>query len=182
MRLHIWLLSSVLAFAIPGLALADDQMTPLAADGDWIALSHAPSVEDPPDICLAASLPQYGFGLRIDDQGNIDIRYSNDSWSLPANVTGNLKISVNGHKYSYAIQGNTSTTVDAPLTQDQLTSLVTDMEIASSMQVTAGSGAPASIPLDGSKASLTALLTCAGIQNPTNNTGGANPFGTPANQ
>lgn len=170
------LLALGLIVLFPSWALADDGLTPLAADGDWLAVSHAQSVEDPPDICLASSISAYGFFLRVDDQGDIDLRLSDESWSLPADVTGDIKLKVNGHSYSYEIQNNTSQMVDAPLTLDQLTTLVADLEAANSLEVVAGSSQPKTIPLDGSKSVLTAFMTCAGIPNPSSNTGGSNPF------
>ncbi|OYY04915.1 MAG: hypothetical protein B7Y73_02965, partial [Acidocella sp. 35-58-6] len=49
-------------------AIADEQMTPLAEQGNWIAMSHSNSITDPPDMCFAASVD--GFVLRTDNTDN----------------------------------------------------------------------------------------------------------------
>jgi hypothetical protein len=163
-----------LIFAIGILkAGADEQMVPLAASGDWVAVAHHDSITDPPDVCLAMA-PSYNFALRTDENDN-ELRYGNDSWSLPAGVTGSLIVSVNAHTYTYAITANTNTDVSAVLSNGDLQTLVADMNVAASMTVKAGSSPPSTIPLDGSKTVVTAYLTCADINQP-GSTGGVNPF------
>lgn len=181
MRRFVIPMFTAMALSVPYLAWADEQITPLAEDGDWAAISHSNSMTDPADVCLATALA-YGFALRVDNKGDIDIRFTNKSWSLPADVSGKMKVSVNGNVYSYDIQDYDATTVDASLSQDQLTALVSDLEAGSSVQVQAGSAASVTLPLDGSKSVLTAFMTCAGIQNPSSNTGGNNPFASPPSQ
>lgn len=173
-RMAIYALTLML-ISLPCISWADEQITPLAAEGDWEAAAHSDSITDPADLCVAVN-PSSGLGIRIDDTGDIQLRLTNSSWSLPANVTGSLNFSVNNNKYSFDIGDNTATTVDADITQDQLLPLVKDMEAAGSMTLTAGSAASVTVPLDGSNTVLTALLTCANIQAPTSNTGGSNPF------
>lgn len=159
---------------VGGYALADTQI--IAAQGDWTAGEHTPDAVSAPDVCVAMSDTQIVVVLRVDNQGDTEVRLSDDSWSLPANASGTIDFTVNGHNYSYPATAMSSTMVDATITQDQLTTLVGDMETASSMQVKAGSAAPTTIPLDGSQVVLTAFMTCAGIPNPSANTGGSNPF------
>jgi hypothetical protein len=116
-----------------------------------------------------------GLGFRSDGS-DIEVRYENPDWSLPAGVDGNLTIAVNGHNYPLAITDNTNTQVTAVITNDQLNAIVIDMNAASAMTVTAGSAQPISVSLNGSNVVMTAFLTCAGLPSPTGATGGANPF------
>jgi hypothetical protein len=153
-------------------AAADEQMTPLAVSGAWMAVAHSDTITDPPDVCLAIE-PSAKFAIRADDT-DVEFRLGNDSWSLPAGVTGTLELDVNGHKYAIDISGNTSTMVDAPVADGQLLKIVTDMNTANSMTVIAGTASPVQVSLNGSTTVLTAFLTCAGIQAP--NKSGANPF------
>lgn len=163
---------ATILYALP--AMAQDQMTPLAAQGDWMAMSHSDSFTDPPDVCIAISLD--GFGLRTDDTDN-EVRYSDKSWSLPAGVTGTLAIKVNGKTYNLDITSNTDSMVAAEILTDQLQALVGEMNKASSMSVIAGTAAPATISLDGSNTVVAAYLTCANISPPSGETpAGANPF------
>lgn len=180
--LRVWAFASCLVCSYGTGAQADEQLTPLAAEGEWAAVSHSDSITDPPDVCMALDASK-GFGIRVDNTGDLEFRLANPSWSLPSDVTGSLAFAVNGHNYSIDITGNTSNAVSASVTQDQLIPIITDMEKATSMSVKAGSASQIQIPLDGTTAVLTAFLTCAGIQTPTPNTGGANPFaGAPASQ
>jgi hypothetical protein len=165
---------TLILIGLPCASWADDQINPLASEGDWVAESHSNSMTDAPDLCIAAN-PSSGLGIRIDDTGDIQLRLINLSWSLPANVTGSMNFVVNSNKYSFDISANDSTWIAADVTQAQLLPLVKDMETADSMTLKAGS-ASVTVPLDGSNTALTALLTCADIQSPTSNTGGTNPF------
>jgi hypothetical protein len=63
-----WVLSSLLLISP---AVADEQMTPLASQGNWIAMSHSASITDPPDVCFAASVD--GLALRTDNTDNDQI-------------------------------------------------------------------------------------------------------------
>lgn len=161
---------------VGGGAYAQAQPNMLAQHGDWAAFSHTPTPVSAPDVCFAISDTPTAVVLRVDNKGDIDFRLGNNSWSLPANVKGVIKVDVNKHIYTYQISGNQVSMVNASITQDQLTALAGDMEAASSMQVQAGSATPVNIPLDGSNLALTAFLTCADIPNPSKNTGGSNPF------
>lgn len=171
------LLAFICGLAAPSAVWADEQSTPLAAEGDWVTMAHSVSETAPPDVCVAGA-PSAGFGIRIDDSGSIEFRLSNNSWSLPSNVTGNIAIAVAGHRYSFDISANTSNSIAASITVDQLMPVVADMEAANSMTVKAGSDAPLQVPLDGSTTALTALLTCGGIQAPNSKSSGSNPFAT----
>lgn len=161
----------------PNFARADEQFTPLAVSGNWAAFVHRESMEDPPDFCGAGDTSD-GLLFRADNN-DIEIRYINNAWSLPADVTGNLKLAVDQNSYVLPITDNTNTMVIATITQDQLEKIVADMNKASSMQLTPGSGQPVTISLAGSNTAITAFLTCAGIAQP-GNTGGANPFQSPS--
>jgi hypothetical protein len=158
-------------------ARADEQMTPLAEQGNWVAMQHSSSITDPPDMCLAASLD--GLAFRTDET-DTEIRLVNDKWSLPANVTGSLTLKVNGKTYTFDITGNQDRSIAATISVDQLQSIVADMNKASSMIVIAGSATPITVSLDGSNAVISAYLTCANISPPSGETpAGANPFASP---
>ncbi|MBU6448950.1 MAG: hypothetical protein KGQ26_04915 [Rhodospirillales bacterium] len=173
-QMHKFFIAAGLAaLLLPLNARADEQFTPLAASGDWAAFVHRDSMADAPDFCGAGDLKD-GLIFRADNT-DIEIRYSDDSWSLPANVSGNLALAVNGNNYVLPITANTNTQVMAVISQDQLEEMVADMNKAGSMQLTPGSGNPVTISLDGSNIAITAFLTCAGISQP-GNTGGENPF------
>lgn len=162
----------VLSFAAVA-AIADEELTPLAANGDWAAFEHRESMEDPPDFCVAAQTTGH-FLLRADNN-DIEVRYMDDSWSLPAKVMGTLDIAVNGNNYPLPITNNTNDMVIATISQDQLAQIVGDMNKSASLTVKAGSGPAATISLSGSNEAVTAFLTCANI-GPPGNKGGSNPF------
>ncbi|HEY1856404.1 hypothetical protein [Acidocella sp.] len=173
MRNFGFLAASVLFFAWALPATADEQVTPLAVSGDWMAAAHSDSITDPPDVCMAME-PSAKFFIRVDNT-DIEFRLANDSWSLPAGVTGTLEVDVNGKKYPLDITSNTSTMVSATVGQDVFLKIVGDMNKASSMSVIAGSAAPVQVPLDGSNTVMNAFLTCANIHAPSQG-GGTNPF------
>ncbi len=154
-------------------AFADEQMTPLAVSGDWIAMAHSDSMTDPPDVCLAFN-SDAGFAIRADDN-DVEIRYQNASWSLPDNVTGVIDLKIQTDDFPLQISDNTNNQVTAVITDDQLSKIVADMNKAASMTVAAGSGPPTAVSLDGSNVAITAFLTCAGKDQP-GSTGGSNPF------
>ncbi len=156
-------------------ANADEHMIPLAASGDWVALEHSDSITDPPDLCIAfTGVSGQSFGLRASTD-DIEVRFSNDSWSLPSGVNGSLVLNVGSYSATLAISDNTNDMVMATITQDQLQSLVSAMDKADSMTVTAGKGPATAVSLNGSNTATTAFLTCAGINAPGEG-GGGNPF------
>lgn len=178
MKNRIFALALGAMLCISGGAYAQSSQQVLAEQGNWIALSFAPTPLDPPAICFANSVNQSGIGIAVwaDSRGALDIRAEDPSWSLPADASGNIAITVNGHNYTYPASAMTAQMIHAVVTQGQLSSLVGDMETAKSMQVKIGSAKPTTISLDGSQLILTAFMTCAGLQNPSKNTGGSNPF------
>jgi hypothetical protein len=159
-------------------ALADEQLTPIASGGTWLAIQHSDSITDPPDVCLAVD-EQTHFAMRY-DQNDIEFRLSNESWTLPANITGTLELDVNGSKYPLPVSFNTSTMISAIVSQDLLLSVIGDMQKTYSMAVIAGHAAPLPINLAGSAPVLNAFLTCADIPEPNNSGAGNNPFSTQA--
>jgi hypothetical protein len=76
-------------------ARADEQMLPLAASGDWVAVEHSDSETSAPDVCLAMTVPGSGKGLAFRAAtSDIEVRLNDESWSLPAQVTGSLVFDV----------------------------------------------------------------------------------------
>jgi hypothetical protein len=170
----MFMMLSVLSLLAP-LALADESMVPLAEGGNWIAFEHKNSMVDAPDMCGATSLDHL---MLRSDNNDIEVRYANDSWSLPNGVSGAIDLKVNGNDYNLPIGYNTNTVVSSIITQDQLEKLAGDMNKSSTLSLTAGSSPTVAISLSGSNAAITAFLTCSGFSQP-GNTGGANPFKQP---
>lgn len=156
-------------------AVADEQLLPLAASGDWIAAAHADSATDPPDVCVAATTDASPVFILRASTDDIEVRFADDSWSLPAAVKGALAVDVGTYHAALDISYNTSSMVMAVITPEQLQAMVAAMDKAGSMTVTAGKAAPITISLNGSNKATTAFLTCAGIRAPGEG-GGANPF------
>lgn len=163
---------------ISGGAYAQLSQRVMAEQGNWIAISFAPTITAPPSICFADSVNQVGANIAVwaDNQGKVEIRSMDSSWSLPAGAAGNIAITIKGHNYTYPASVMSAQVIHAIITQNQLSSLVGDMETANSMQVKIGSAKLTTISLDGSQVTLTAFMTCADLKNPSKNTGGSNPF------
>ena len=163
---------------VGGRAYADQTVMSLAQNGNWSATAYAGNQNGSPPLCVSSSDNDPSFTVLIENKlyGNNEVQLSNSSWALPLGVTGTISVNVNGHQYVYAISWNKSSMVSADITRDQLTSLVADMETASSMQVTAGSASPITISLTGSQPALAAMMDCAGLPNPVQSTGASNPF------
>jgi hypothetical protein len=156
-------------------ARADEELRPIAVDGNWIALAHYDSLTAPPDVCIAFN-PQSEFGVRADGN-DIEFRLSNSSWELPTSVTGTLDITINNHAYSFDIDINTDTQVSATVQNDQFMIILGDIMKAGSMKVAPGKGQPETVSLAGSTKIFTAFMTCAGLNMPdSSRPAGANPF------
>ncbi len=91
MRREIWAAAFVGLFSVS--AAADEQITPLAISGDWMAAAHRESITAAPDVCVAANM-QSGFTFRASERDGIEIRVTDKSWSLPANVQGGITVTV----------------------------------------------------------------------------------------
>ncbi|MGB8277355.1 MAG: hypothetical protein WCF20_05405 [Methylovirgula sp.] len=150
-------------------------MIPLAASGNWFAMAHSASVTSPPDTCLAATAASGRMLAFRASTSDIEVRFSDNSWSLPADVAGTLVVDVGAYHVALDISANTNNVVAAVVTPEQLQSMIAAMGKAKSMTVTAGKAAPATMSLSASKTVTTAFLTCAGISAPGEG-GGANPF------
>jgi hypothetical protein len=128
---------------------------------------------DPPDIC-AASVINGAMMLRSDGT-TVELRSSNDSWSLPDGVQGSISFTVSGNTYSFDIVSNTDTMVSADVDADKVQPILDDMAKASSLALTIGKAKPVSVSLSGSSKALNAFRTCAGIGGGAAG-GGSNPF------
>ncbi|MGH7069145.1 MAG: hypothetical protein ACREFO_03910 [Acetobacteraceae bacterium] len=155
-----------IAWLIPGRAIADGQVLPLVASGDWAAVEHLPSFNSTPDMCVARTATSgQVFGLRATET-DIEVRFSDQSWSLPADVSGSLVLDVGTIKLSLDISDNTNSMVIAEITVTQLQYVISAMDNAGSMTITPGKAAPITVSLNGSNTATTAFLTCAGITAP----------------
>jgi hypothetical protein len=155
-------------------AYADEQIVPLAQSGDWAAVAHKESETAPPDVCIAANVADPHVVFRADSDG-VQFRVSNESWSLPAGVTGNVVVTIGEWSNTFAIDQNTDTMVNAEAAQDVVSAVFAAMDKASAMTVTAGKAKPFSVALTGSTKATNAFLTCAGIKSNAPG-GGDNPF------
>jgi hypothetical protein len=142
-------------------ALADDHLRTLAVSGDWVAQEQQDSALAARDVCIAfTAQPNKGFGIRA-SAADLEVRYSQDSWALPDNVTGTLVIRVGGFRSALAVTSNTKDTAIAVITPVLLRSMIAAMEKARWMTVTAGYDSPQTVSLRGSNKATTALLACA---------------------
>jgi len=154
-------------------ARADEQMVPLAESGTWMALAHKPSMMDAPDMCGAMESTKH-FILRA-DTSDTEIRISNDAWSLPADVSGNIEVKVGAIDDTFDITYNTDTVVGATVGPDQLVPLLDAIAKETFLTVIAGKAPSIRVPLGGSATALNAFRTCAGISGSAKG-GGSNPF------
>lgn len=155
------------------IALADESLVPIAEKGSWIAFAHRDSMVDRPDVCAATEINSH-FAIRA-DANDVEVRLVNETWSLPADVTGTIVIKVGADDYDLDIGSNTDKMVAAVIPQDKVVPLLDAAAKASLMTVLAGKGKPISVSLSGSSTVLNAFRTCAGISGSAVG-GGANPF------
>jgi hypothetical protein len=159
------------AFVI-GTATAGEMTVPLAMSGDWSAAAHKPDMISPPDICVASN--RKGLGFRADSK-TFQVRMTNESWSLPVNVQGEILISIGTWSRSLSIAANTDTGVAAIMDPDDLAPMFAAMDRASTMSVKVGKAPPVVMSLSGSTKVTNAFRTCAGIKSNAKTPGG-NPF------
>lgn len=167
-------LGVMLAGTIAGGSFAQERTDVLASSGAWAALAIRSSLTAPPSVCVAANVLS-GVIVRIDEM-TIELRISDNSWSLPSSVEGMIKVSVAGASHSFEVSANTVTTVAARLSRDQVLSLLDAMDKAPSMAVTVGNAKPFTASLVGSTISTNALRTCAGLKGSQATPPSANPF------
>jgi hypothetical protein len=166
--------SAIAALTLP--AAADEQMRLLATSGRWIAAAHSPSMTAAPDVCvMVTTLPTEERFLIRADVDSTEVRLIDEDWSLPAGLTGSLKIDVGAYHQEFNIGANTDTLVSTGVDHDELLRLFAAMDNAGSMSVTAGSAKPLVISLAGSTKATNAFRTCAGIRS-SGSGGGSNPF------
>jgi hypothetical protein len=106
---------------------------------------------------------------------NEGIRESNESWSLPSGVSGEVLVTIGDWSNTFEIDDNTDTMVNAEAAPDVVSAMFAAMDKASAMTVTAGKAKPFSVSLTGSTKATNAFLTCAGIKSNAPG-GGDNPF------
>ncbi len=119
--------------------------------------------------------PVNGLVFRHSSEDGVEIRVSNGQWSLPTGVIGSVSVSVGEFNKNYAVDGNTASTISASIANEDLSSLFSAMNKASTMLVTAGKAKPINVSLVGSAKVTNAFLTCFGIRNGISNPG-SNPF------
>ena len=164
-------LVATLGFA--GLAMADEQMTPLAVSGNWVALAHQPSMIGPADVCLVAEATG-GVALRASG-GGIQLRIVNEKWSLPANVKGDIAMSVGNWKTTFEIDDNTNDMINAEVPPEIVDPMFAAMDKAASMSLAVGNAKPLLVSLSGSTRATNAFRTCAGLKGNVTSPG-SNPF------
>lgn len=140
---------------------AAEQTVRLVSSGDWVAAKQTSSPTESPDICSAftrAAGRMFGLQANIVDT---EVRYSDESWSLPANVSGNLILDIGHYHLPLEVATNTNTMVTSAITGEQLRSLIAATDKASWMTVTAGAASPQRVSLRGSNKATAAFLNCA---------------------
>ena len=126
-----------------------------------------------PDVCVVANMVS-GVGLRGDRNG-IELRASNQNWSLPSDVEGAVAIAVGTWSTSLEIVGNTGDSIAAMVDGDTALAMFAAMDKAEGMSVTIGKARLFQVSLNGSTRAINAFRTCAGI-NSNAKTPGSNPF------
>jgi hypothetical protein len=142
-------------------ARADESLLPLAESGSWVAFEHRVDMTAPPDVCMAGNVAAHII-FRA-DANDTEVRYSNDKWSLPSNVSGQIVLTISGTAHSFPINSNTNNMVSATVPAADVAGLLDLVASAPSMTVKTGNAAATPVSLDGSKVALTAFRTCAGI-------------------
>jgi hypothetical protein len=168
---------AVTALAVLGIgsAAADEQLSPIAASGDWVAMAHRTSMVAQPDVCAALTISNGTMvGLRASGQ-DIELRVANDGWSLPAEVSGDVHLAIADWSADLEVGSNMDSWVAAPISQDQIGPLLQKASQASAMTVTVGKAKPITVSLAGSAKVLNAFRTCADIHG-GDAKGGDNPF------
>lgn len=164
------------AMAMVDHASADEVKRVLVETGDWSTRDHAPGATEQADACTTNDddgvvILHFDAG---DDGGSIVFRTSNEDWSLPANVSGVIEISIDGQTTDLKITDNTHDMVEAEIDKDGTLALLDAMGKAKVVTVKAGKSAPTKVSLDGMQKALTAFRTCSGVGGSSG--GGANPF------
>ncbi len=67
-------------------------------------------------MCALANMQDHVF-FRRGEEG-LELRVINEKWSLPAEVSGAIDLSVGAFSKSFPIGANSSTSVSAPITDD----------------------------------------------------------------
>ena len=156
-----------------GIVRADEQVVPLAINGDWAAAEYRPSMITPPDVCLLTSGTGH-IALRADSDA-VQFRVVNDNWALPAHVSGDIAVTVGNWTTTLTIDDSTDTMVNAEIDKDVVVPMLNAMDKANSMSVTVGKAKSFQVSLAGSMRAANAFRTCARIPGATN-ASGANPF------
>ena len=154
-------------------AWADEELTPLAESGSWVAMAHRTSMTALPDVCLAVN-PIQKLAFRADSDG-IEFRIADAKWSLPPNVQGSIGITVGSWNATLDIAANTDSSVSALVPEDVLLAMFAAMDKATVMSVAVGKAKPRAVSLAGSSKATNAFRTCAGVHS-NDATAGENPF------
>jgi hypothetical protein len=147
-KYHLRAVAAMLTFAFPLISHADEQLVPLAINGEWVAVVHKVSITSPPDVCVAFNAAA-GVALHA-DRDTVQFRVTNKKWSLPASVEGSVLIVIGEWNETLAISDNTEDTVSAEVTRAEILTLLTNMDKAATMTVTAGRAKPIPVSLTGS--------------------------------
>lgn len=153
-------------------AHADEQLRTTVTNGDWAAFEHHETMMSPADMCAASNF-EGGFMLRHDSDG-LEVRIIDKSWTLPTDVSGQVKITVGDFSAAYNIGSNTSEMVVSSVPETDYAGLFAAMDKGASMTVLVGK-AKKSISLNGSTKVTNAFRTCSGLKGPSESPG-ANPF------
>jgi hypothetical protein len=162
---------TVLAGSCP--ANADEHLVPLAQSGEWVAMAHKVSMTAAPDVCVAYNA-RSGVALRGDGD-TVQLRVIDKKWSLPNSVQGVVLVAIGNWNVTLPIADNTDDSVSAEVSAEDIVTLLTNMDKASTMAVTVGKAKPISVSLAGSSKAANAFRTCAGIEG-GGEKGGDNPF------
>ena len=154
------MIAALTLIAATSVALADDlQPTVEATSGNWVAASFNDGTDT--KICVAGSADKRL--LFRADANDLEVRTADDSWSLSAGLTGEMKVKVGNVEKVAQMQTFNATTLAGIMQPSDVSQLMDAMDKAPSALVTFGSKKTISVSLMGSTRVMNAFRTCAGV-------------------
>ncbi len=150
-----------LVWLCPRVGLAQSKGVVLVTSGDWVAMEQRDTPTAPAYICSAFTQRN---GRLFELQMNIvdtEIRYSGTGWSTSEDVPPTLRLAVGGFRTTLNVSDDTNNVAVTAIATDQLLAMISAMEKANEMTVTAGSLPAETVSLRGSNRVTDAFQACA---------------------
>ncbi|HUC16249.1 MAG TPA: hypothetical protein VMA37_01000 [Acetobacteraceae bacterium] len=145
----------------PRVGLAQAQGVVLVTSGDWVAMEQRDAPSAPAYICSAFTQKNgrlFEFQMNIVDT---EIRYAESGWSNPEDVPATLGLAVGAFRTTLNVSDNTNEVAVTAIATDKLEAMISAMEKANEMTVTAGSLPAETVSLRGSNRATDAFQACA---------------------